>query len=274
MSPKRNELREAFDRLDAWFAACPAAAVALSGGVDSSLVTFLARRSLGASGATAYVADSPSLKRRDLGAAIEFCAQYEIPLVVLQTNELGDADYVANPADRCYFCKSGLYAEMDVLLPNDGSVWTLNGTNIDDLGDYRPGLSAARENRVRSPLAECGIDKATVRTLARHFNLVCWDKPASPCLSSRIPYGESVTAAKLARIEAGEERLEALGFDVVRVRHHQDRAVIEVAPERLERLRDELPGIEAEFSRLGFPRVEIDIEGFVSGKLNRLLMKP
>lgn len=273
MFQTRNDLRDACDRLETWFAACPAAAVALSGGVDSSLVTFLARRSLGPEGVTAYVADSPSLKRRDLNAAIEFCARHQIPLVVLATHELADPNYAANPADRCYFCKTNLYAEMAVMLPDDGSIWTVSGTNLDDLGDHRPGLSAAHEHHVRSPLAECGIDKITVRALARHFDLACWDKPASPCLSSRIPYGEEVTAAKLDRIEAGEGLLETLGFKVSRVRHHEDRAVIEVAPEQLGHLESELPTIEAEFSRLGFPRVEIDREGFVSGKLNRVLPK-
>jgi len=263
----------ALDRLEAWFAGCPGAAVALSGGVDSSLVAYLARECLGREGATACLADSASLKRKDFQIAVELCSEHDITLVVLKTNELDNPDYSANPANRCYFCKTTLYSEMSCLLPNDGSVWLLNGTNTDDLGDYRPGIRAGDELDVRSPLAECGIDKVTVRSLARSFGLACWDKPASPCLSSRVPYGESVTETKLGRIEAGEALLETLGFDVARVRHFEDRAVLEVERERLADLREQLPRVEKEFQRIGFGCVEIDGEGFVTGKLNRSLVQ-
>ena len=266
-----HEVGVALGRLEAWFATCPRAAVALSGGVDSSLVAYLARQSLGFELVTAYLADSPSLKRDDKRVAEDFCRRHDIRLVELETDELGNSDYIANPPNRCYFCKSTLYSKMSDLLPEDGSVWILNGTNADDLGDYRPGLAAASEQQVRSPLAECGIDKSTVRALAERFALACWNKPASPCLSSRIPYGQPVTREKLGRIEAGEAILESLGFDVARVRHFEDRAVIEVESDRLGRLEAELPKIEEDFQRIGFDRVEVDKEGFVTGKLNRVL---
>lgn len=257
------------DRLETWFSGCPSAAVALSGGVDSSLVAYLAQVYLGQENTTAFIADSPSLKRRDLELAIQFCEQHELRFELLHTQELSDPEYASNPTNRCYFCKSTLYSEMMGTLPNDGSVWILNGTNSDDLGDYRPGLQAGSEHGVRSPLAECGVDKLTVRDLARHFGLRCWDKPASPCLSSRIPYGRTVSVSKLRQIEEGEALLESIGFGVARVRHYDDRAVVEVESHRVAALREALPILEPAFLRLGFESVELDAEGFVSGKLNR-----
>ncbi len=274
MSPKDTvDNQIALDRLETWFSGCPDAAVALSGGVDSSLVAYLARKSLGREATTAYLADSASLKRRDFQIAVEFCSEHDISLVVMKTKELENPKYAANPADRCYFCKTTLYSEMSRLLAKDGSVWLLNGTNTEDLGDYRPGLQAGDESDVRSPLSECGINKAMVRSFSQSFGLTCWDKPASPCLSSRIPYGESVTEKKLGRIEAGEELLEALGFEVARVRHYEDMAVLEVERDRLADLTEHLPRIEKEFRRLGFGAVKIDSEGFVTGKLNRSLAR-
>ena len=256
-------------RLDAWFDSVPAAAVALSGGVDSSLVAFLARLRLGDRRTTAYIAVSASLKGVDLAAARTFCERHDIRLEEVATGEIDDPNYAANPIDRCFFCKTNLYGELSRFLPGDDSVWILNGTNRDDLGDWRPGLKAARLSRVRSPLAECEIDKATVRALARRHALACWDRPASPCLASRIPYGQPVTREKLRRIEAGETVMNELGFPVVRLRHHDGRAVLEVPVERLEELTGRREEIENRLLKLGFPQVEIDTEGFVSGRLNR-----
>lgn len=256
-------------RLDAWFDSVPEAAVALSGGVDSSLVAFVARQRLGEHRTTAYIAVSPSLKGVDLAAARAFCDRHDIRLEEVATGEIDDPNYAANPIDRCFYCKTSLYGELSGRLPSDGSVWILNGTNRDDLGDWRPGLKAATAARVRSPLAECEIDKATVRALARRYSLACWDRPASPCLASRIPYGQPVTRQKLSRIEAGETVMNELGFPVVRLRHHEGRAVVEVPVDRLKELSGRRHEIEERLLKVGFPRVEIDAEGFVSGRLNR-----
>ncbi|MCK6459829.1 MAG: ATP-dependent sacrificial sulfur transferase LarE [Planctomycetes bacterium] len=261
---------EAARRLDRWFAGCPSAAVAFSGGVDSALVAFWARRCLGRERMAAWTADSPSLKRSDLEVARAFCAAHDIPLRVLKTREVEDPAYAANPVDRCFHCKRTLYRALDAGARGTGA-WILSGANVDDLGDYRPGLVAAEEASVRHPLLECGIGKDLVRALARSRGLAVWDKPASPCLSSRIPYGQPVTAEKLARIEAAEAWLSARGFPVCRVRHDGDVARVEVPAERIGLLAPLMGGLRDAFAALGFRGVEIDAEGFVSGKLNRAI---
>ncbi len=260
---------ELTSRLEYWFRSCPAAAVAYSGGVDSSLVAYIARRLLGRDRAVAYISASPSLKSFDLELARQFCTDHEIALEVIQTDELENPDYARNPIDRCFFCKTMLYGELSARLPDDGSVWMLNGTNCDDYGDWRPGLTAAETAGVRSPLAECGLDKSAVRHLAAHFELACCNKPASPCLASRIPYGQPVTHAKLQRIDAAEALLCRLEFEEVRVRHDRDRAMVEVPVDRLCELERIWPGVAEKLVDLGFHSVERDSEGLVSGKLNR-----
>ncbi len=255
----------------AWFADCPGALVAFSGGVDSSLVAFLARTLLGPERVVAVISASPSLKLSDLDAAKTFCLSHNVPLRVIRTAELSNPDYYTNPANRCYFCKHTLYRDLDAYEEFAGW-WILNGTNHDDLGDYRPGIQAGSEFQVRSPLAECGFGKPAVRALAAALGLECWDKPASPCLSSRIPYGQRVTEQKLRQIEAGEQFLNELGFPVARVRHNDGRAVVEVPGERLADLGRVADTVSAQLLELGFQAVEIDREGFVSGKLNRALL--
>lgn len=265
-----SDLEAAYARLEKWFAECSGAVVAFSGGVDSSLVAFLGRRFLGKDGVLAVISASASLKLSDLDAGKGFCANNDLSLRVIRTEELLNPDYFSNPSNRCYFCKSTLYEKLDPLLSEFPESWILNGTNLDDLGDYRPGLEAANEHRVRSPLVECGLGKAMVRKIARSFELECWDKPASPCLSSRIPYGQHVTEEKLRRIEGAEAWLGEMGFSVCRVRHVEDVAYVEVPQERI----DELPPlhtIQAEMRRLGFTEAVVDSEGFVTGKLNRAI---
>lgn len=256
-----------------WFAQCPYAITAFSGGVDSSLVAWLANHLLGAEKNLAVISASPSLKLSDLDEAKQFALDNRIPLRVIVTREMENENYLLNPANRCFFCKQTLYKELEDLAESVPGSWILNGTNTEDLGDYRPGLEAAKNHSVRSPLAECGFDKAAVRALAADLKLNCWDKPASPCLSSRIPYGLRVTPAKLRRIEAAETWLSQHGFRICRVRHLEGTARIEVPPDEIETLRalesELIPALKA----LGFLTVEIDPEGFVSGKLNRSLGK-
>lgn len=254
-----------------WFADCPGALVAYSAGVDSSLVAYAAFKHLGPNQMLAVMTASPSLKRADLEEGKGFCAENGIPLRIIQTQELENPNYSANPNNRCYFCKTTLYGDMSGLLEEFPGYWLMNGQNTDDAGDYRPGIQAAEEHTVLRPLVDCGLDKQAVRDLAKYYKLECWDKPASPCLSSRIPYGQAVTLDKLKRIEAAETLLNSLGFDICRVRHDGATARIEVPDKDLSRLESAKPNFEAALLDIGFAAIEIDQEGFVSGKLNRAL---
>lgn len=258
-------------RLENWFSPLSGSLTAFSGGVDSAVVLYLSKRFLGDRG-IGVIADSPSLKRSDLEIARSFCSQFDIVLKVIQTNELDNPNYAQNPINRCYYCKDTLYSSMRDMHRRDYSNYTLlNGANLDDQGDYRPGHQAASEQKVRSPLAECGIGKKAIRQLAKEFELPVWDKPASPCLSSRIPYGEAVSAEKLRQIELAESALNRLEFDHVRVRYISGAARIEAPVEDIAKLKESFHLIEPELLSIGFARVEIDAEGFVSGKLNRAI---
>ncbi len=259
------------ERLRAWFDDCPSAIVALSGGVDSSLVAYVAHDVLGDERSLAVISASASLKMKDLEEARDFCTRYGIPIRIIETEEILDPNYFKNPSNRCYFCKQTLYGDLEDIAEERGA-WVLNGTNADDASDYRPGLQAASEFQVHSPLAAVGLTKQDIRDVASLLQLECWNKPASPCLSSRIPYGERVTVDKLRRIEAAETFLNGLGFPVCRVRHSGESARVEVPNDRV----DDCLSIEEDLNRhltaLGFASVEIDLEGFVSGKLNRAIL--
>lgn len=256
--------------LKTWFSTHPGTITAFSGGIDSALVLYLSHKFLGEK-AIGCISISPSLKRRDYAEAIAFCAQYEIKLEVIETQEIYDENYLSNPSNRCYFCKSHLYTDITVLAKKYPGYSLLNGTNTDDLGDYRPGLQAASEHKILAPLADCGLNKEDVRALGKHFGLPNWNKPASPCLSSRVPYGNSISIEKLQQIEAAETVLNQLGFEEVRVRHYGEEARVEVPKHVLPKLISHSIKIETAFAHLGFAKTVIDEEGFVSGKLNRAL---
>lgn len=260
------------DSLKEWFKNCPFALTAFSGGVDSSLVAWLANHFLGPEKNLAVISASPSLKLSDLDEAKDFARENGIPLRVIETKEMLNPNYVLNPVNRCFYCKQTLYTELESLAAAHRPCWVLNGTNTEDLGDYRPGLQAARNFQVRSPLAECGFNKQEIRELAASLNLSCWNKPAAPCLSSRIPYGQRVTLAKLRRIENAESWLQKKGFEICRVRHEEPfTARVEVSVDRIASLRGLQTELESAFSAIGFTQVILDEEGFVSGKLNRVL---
>ncbi|MDX2249146.1 MAG: ATP-dependent sacrificial sulfur transferase LarE [Bacteroidia bacterium] len=256
--------------LEKWFEGKAGTLTAFSGGIDSTLVLFLSGKFLG-DRAIGCMSVSPSLKRKDYAFAQEFCRRFGLRLEIIETAEVHDPNYLANPANRCYFCKSHLYHDLTRMLQKYPGYALLNGTNTDDFGDYRPGLQAAAEHQVLSPLADCGLSKADVRNLARHFGLPNWNKPASPCLSSRVPYGNTITEEKLRQIETAEGILNAWGFEDVRVRHLGTEAKIEVPTAELPRLLAHAEAIQAAICQLGFETCSIDTEGLVSGKLNRMI---
>lgn len=270
-----NDLNPAINEklllLEQWFRQRTGSIVAFSGGIDSTLVLYLARRFQGREHAIGVISNSESLKNKDFILAQKVCDEFDIQLRVIKTDELNDSRYAQNPINRCYFCKDHLFQDLQELRKEYPGFEVLSGTNFDDLGDYRPGIDAAQKNQVLSPLVDCKIIKAEVREIAKHFDLPNWDKPASPCLSSRIPYNQAVTQEKLRQIEAAEDILNRYGFEDVRVRHFGTFGKIEVQQSDLEKLiliKDKVLG---EIKALGFPRVEIDEEGLVSGKLNRAI---
>ncbi|MGQ9867218.1 MAG: ATP-dependent sacrificial sulfur transferase LarE [Pseudanabaenaceae cyanobacterium] len=250
--------------------------VAYSGGVDSTLVAKLAHDTLG-SQAIAVTARSPSLFPADLVLACQQARAIGIAHHVVETHELANPNYAQNPPNRCYFCKSELHDTLRPLAQAWGMAAVVDGLNADDLGDYRPGIAAAKERGVRSPLAEVGLHKLAVRQLARQLGLANWNKPASPCLSSRFPYGEAITLEKLQRVGAAELYLkEQLGFDwELRVRSRQEVATIEIVPEQFGEFWQKIDpaALVTRFRALGFAGVMLDLEGFRSGKLNDALVE-
>lgn len=248
-------------------------AVAFSGGVDSAVVAQAAFLSLGCN-AVAVTGVSSSLAAGELDGASHVARLIGIRHVILETEEFAQPAYLRNAPDRCFHCKTELYSQIARRLPGLGLAAIVNGANVDDAGDYRPGMKAASEHGVRSPLAECGLTKDEVRQLAAQWGLPVWDKPASPCLSSRVAYGQEVLPQRLAMIDQAEQFLRNCGFRVCRVRYHQgDLARIEVPLSEVARLREpELEkSVAEELKRLGFREVSVDPSGFRSGSLNELL---
>ena len=271
MDTLNQAITEKLNELEIWFAKRKGSIVAYSGGIDSTLVLFLARKYQGRQNAIGVISNSESLKNKDFIEAKTFCADFDIILRVIKTNELNDVQYNKNPINRCYFCKDHLFHDLQTIKLEYNGFNVLSGTNYDDLGDYRPGIDAAKKNEVLSPLVDCKITKDEIREIAKHFNLPNWNKPASPCLSSRIPYNQSVTIEKLKQIEQAEDILNKYGFEDVRVRHYETYGKIEVRKTDYERLLTIKDMITTEILAIGFDRIEIDEEGLVSGKMNRIL---
>lgn len=248
-------------------------AVAFSAGVDSTVVAKAAQLALGKR-AVAVTGTSASLASGELDQARSLAEQIGIRHIVLATDEFANPSYTQNASDRCYHCKTELYTQLDGLTERLGVQVVLNGANVDDASDYRPGMKAASEHSVRSPLAECGFTKADVRALAEQWELPVWDKPATPCLSSRVAYGEEVTPERLMMIDRAEQLLREQGFRNVRVRYHGgDLARIEVPADEIDKLipSDTRSDVASQLRQLGFKFVTIDIEGFRSGSLNSLV---
>jgi pyridinium-3,5-biscarboxylic acid mononucleotide sulfurtransferase len=262
---KSDVLREILGSLDSLL-------VAYSGGTDSAYLAYEAHRALG-DRMIAVIADSPSLPRRELAAALDFAAQHGIPTHILQTRELEDPDYARNDQNRCFHCKDELFTQMEAARLQLGFAHLAYGMNVDDRRDFRPGQKAAVLHNALAPLAAANLSKEDIRTLAREAGLTLADKPASACLSSRIEYGRSVTAENLSQVEHAEDAMHALGFLRVRVRHHGELARIEIAREDLPRALTltMLDSITSALRQCGFVYITLDTQGYRSGSMNDVL---
>lgn len=261
------------DRLKQIFAESSQVLVAYSGGIDSTLIAKIAFDVLG-DRALAITANSPSLLPADLDAAKVQAEFMGIKHQVVQTHEMNNPNYTTNPINRCYFCKSELHDTLKPLAKQMGYGYVVDGLNADDLQDYRPGIQAAKERGVRSPLAEVGVSKLEVRMLSEYLGLPWWDKPSQPCLSSRFPYGEEITVEKLRRVGQAEQYLRDRGWrGDIRVRSLADTAKIEVPSDRLHEFMTtmHLPELTRAFREYGFTSITLDLEGFKSGKLNEAI---
>jgi pyridinium-3,5-biscarboxylic acid mononucleotide sulfurtransferase len=248
--------------------------VAFSGGVDSSYVALIATQELGKD-ALCVMGISPSVAAVESEAAEKIAADFNFNFQTIQTQELDDPNYRANPTNRCYFCKTELYGKLSSLAAAKSIKFILDGSNTDDTSDYRPGREAAKEKNVRSPLIEVGLSKSEIRELSRRHNLPTWDKPASPCLSSRIAYGVPVSIERLGKVERGEKILRDLGFREFRVRLHGELVRLEIAPDEMERALPKrmIDQLAKSFRQLGFRYVTLDLHGYRTGAMNEILDK-
>lgn len=271
MSDVTEQVAERLSELEAMVKPYGSALVAFSGGVDSSLALAVAARALPKGKVLAVTSNNETYLPSELDLASGFADSLNVEHLVVDTRELDNPDYAKNPTNRCYFCKSTLYSDLDALAKERGYACVIDGANKDDEGDYRPGRKAARELGVLSLLSQAGVGKDEVRTLAKHLGLPSWDKPALACLSSRFPYGQEITPEKLRQVTFAEEFLRAEGFRQVRVRHHGDIARLEVGPQELERAFEMREEISTELRDAGFLYVTLDLGGYKSGSLNAVL---
>jgi uncharacterized protein len=268
---KKNLTPEAWAaKLKAYFSGHEGAVIAYSGGVDSALLAYVAHLALG-DNMLAALADSPSLARREYRHAVAFAKEHDIPLQIIDTREMQNPFYAANRGDRCYHCKKALFDRIEELRVQPGNPFSnlswpiFYGVNLDDLGDYRPGMQAADEAAIQAPYLEVKMGKKVIRTVCNA------DKPAMPCMASRIAYGQEVSVEKLKQVESAEDFLAGLGFKVLRVRHHGDTARIEIAPEDFELAIQHRETISQKLHGFGFLYVTLDLDGFKSGSLNAAL---
>ena len=261
------------NELAGWFEARETVAIGYSGGVDSAYLAVAARRALGRSGVLAIIGRSPSYPESQWSTARTVAQQFDVPVLELDTAELDDPRYAANPSNRCYFCKSELWSKLVPAARARGFASIADGTNADDLSDWRPGAQAARERGILSPLADLGFSKQHIRVASRRLGLPTWQQPSSPCLSSRLPYGTAVTRDRLQRVERAEAALRELGVrGDLRVRYHEELARVELGADELGRWLE-----PSQFARMreallatGFERAALDLRGFRSGSLNVL----
>jgi uncharacterized protein len=267
----QDSLREKEDALVAWLRERGSVLIGFSGGVDSAYLACVALETLGADRVLAVIGRSASYPMAQWTRAREVAERFGVPVLELETDELSDPRYAANPVNRCYFCKSELWSHLVPVAAERGLAVVVDGTNADDLGDHRPGRRAAAEHGVASPLAELGFTKAEIRELSRARALPTWSQPSSPCLSSRLPYGTEVTPIRLAKVEAAECALRSLGVTGdLRVRYYGETARVELSRPELDlwRTQERRDALRQAVSDAGFTRVELDLRGFRSGSLN------
>ncbi len=250
----------------------PSVLVAFSGGVDSSYVALIATQELGEN-AVCAMGLSPSVAQTQREEAQQLAKEFNFNFLTLETEELDNPSYQSNPSNRCYFCKTELYGKLMPLAKIKGIEVVFDGSNMDDTSDFRPGRQAAKENNVRSPLIEVGLSKVELRELSKKHGLPTWDKPASPCLSSRIAYGVPVSIERLTKVERGEDFLRSLGLREFRVRNHGELARLEIAPAEIEKVLNKTHTdlIAEKFRELGFRYVTLDLHGYRSGAMNEIL---